>query len=71
MAQGPRITASAKLLYLEYKSASTHEEQLNLLAALHRELELEPWTFPLEPRDYPEIFGALEKGDERMTVHIA
>jgi len=61
MSQGVRITASAKLLYLKYKSASTHEEQLNLLAAaLHRELDLEPWTFPLSPRDYPEIFGALE-----------
>jgi len=61
MSQRVRITASAKLLYLEYKWATTHEEQVNLLAALHRELDLEPWTFPLSPRDYPEIFGALEK----------
>jgi hypothetical protein len=61
MAQIPRITESAILLYLEFKAATDREEQLNLLAAIHRELDLEPWTFPLEPRDYPEIFGALEK----------
>ena len=59
------ITPRALELFLELQRHSRGcDEWYDLLLLLHRELQCRPWEYPLDSRNAPHIWEALEKAAE-------